>query len=179
MSALTVCPCCASAVEAPGVLCDPVQGLVSRGNKIVQLRPTEFRLLQRLIEGYPSAVPRADLLTAMLGDTLPRRMPKAKTLDVHITHVRRHCDVLGLMIETRLGVGYAVRFGTAADAAVLRQDRFGVDQHRRGSLDTGDHALIAMLAARGLSALQISEKVFIKLSAVEAVLAERSDRLAS
>ena len=72
----------------------------------VNLTPTEFELLSALVRRKGQAISRSALLDAALD---PDRQGTERTLDVHMSRLRRKLGDLGERIETVWGVGY--RFG--------------------------------------------------------------------
>lgn len=75
----------------------------------VQLTPTEFRLLQVLVENPGRALTRAELIERGLGYDY---VGTERTVDSHIKNLRRkvsHAGGAGDLIETVFGVGYRLR----------------------------------------------------------------------
>lgn len=181
MSAPGVCPCCGGTVDPLELLTDPAQGLVSRGGKLCQLKAAQFRVFARLVEGYPALVTRDELVTALIAPVVGGPRPGIKTIDVHISYIRRQVEDLGILIHSRWGVGYAIELGTREDAAALRGRRFDTDQRRRTAFDENDVAVVRLLNAKGMTQTAIAERAGLKLSTVTDILSAdaSNDRLAS
>lgn len=73
------------------------------GDGEVRLTLTEFRLLTTLIEGQGSVLSRKALIDRAIG---PGVRVTPRTIDVHVTALRRKLGNAGQMIETERGVGY-------------------------------------------------------------------------
>lgn len=81
----------------------------------VKLTLTEFRLLTTLIEGRGAVLSRKELMHKAIG---PGVRVTPRTIDVHVTALRRKLGDAGGLIETVRGVGYRLEesASTAADA---------------------------------------------------------------
>ena len=97
-----------SAVEARGLRLDPVSHSVRDGLAEVDLTPTEFRLLARLMSRPGEAVRRRDLVRAAWPHGA---IVRENTLDAYVARLRRKVDAFedAPEIATVHGVGY--RFG--------------------------------------------------------------------
>src|SRR4051812_39438237 len=99
----------AGAPAAPGGLrLDPGAHAVRRGERVVPLTPTEFRLLAALAARPGQVLRRRELIAAAWPDGA---IVHANTLDAYIGRLRRKLRALGAEdgIETARGVGYALR----------------------------------------------------------------------
>ena len=92
-------------IKIEGLLLDPVSHRVSANDEIVNLGPTEFRLLHFLMAHPERVHSRAQLLDKIWGDGV---FVEERTVDVHIRRLRAalepsKCDNL---IQTVRGTGY-------------------------------------------------------------------------
>ena len=78
---------------------------VTVDNEEVKLTLTEFRLLACLIEGRGTVLSRKELMRRAIG---PGVRVTPRTIDVHVTALRRKLGEAGGMIETVRGVGYRI-----------------------------------------------------------------------
>jgi two-component system, OmpR family, response regulator len=96
------------ALEAAGLILDPVTHSVASGDASCALTPTEFRLLARLLARPGEAVRRRDLVRAGWPHGA---IVRDNTLDAYVARLRR--KLRGLQrapaIETVHGVGYKLR----------------------------------------------------------------------
>ncbi len=83
---------------------------VSRGNRFVHLGPTEFRLLQFLMEQPHHVFPREELLKAVWGADIHVEL---RTVDVHIRRLRKAMNEGGEpdLIRTVRAAGYSIDSG--------------------------------------------------------------------
>lgn len=79
----------------------------------VHLTLTEFRLLATLIEGAGTVLSRKDLMRRAIG---PGVRVTPRTIDVHMTALRKKLGDAGRLIETVRGVGYRLDAGVPLDA---------------------------------------------------------------
>jgi two-component system phosphate regulon response regulator PhoB len=79
---------------------------VSLGNTLIDLTPTEFRLLETLVRQPGRAFTRHDLMDSAIGDGA---IVLERTIDVHVKSLRKKLGSLGDYIETVRGVGYRFR----------------------------------------------------------------------
>ena len=92
------------AVEIGGVRLDPVSRTITCEGKPVNLGPTEFELLQFLLNNPNRAYTRDQLLNVLRGD---HRFLEDRTIDVYIRRLRAGLGARGdALIETVRGVGY-------------------------------------------------------------------------
>ncbi|GIK18753.1 MAG: response regulator [Leptolyngbya sp. PLA2] len=85
---------------------------VSCRGQPIRLTVTEFRLLSTLVQSEGRVVSRAGLIRRAIG---PGITVTPRTIDVHVTALRKKLGEDGAMIETVRGVGY--RFSTEPEAA--------------------------------------------------------------
>ncbi|MCC6678677.1 MAG: response regulator [Phycisphaerales bacterium] len=71
--------------------------------KPMKLTLTEFRLLTGLLQAGGRVLSRADLMSRAMG---PGVMVTERTIDVHITSIRKKLGAHGAMVRTVRGVGY-------------------------------------------------------------------------
>lgn len=71
--------------------------------KLMKLTLTEFRLLTGLLHADGRVLSRADLMSRAMG---PGVMVTERTIDVHITSIRKKLGPHGAMVRTVRGVGY-------------------------------------------------------------------------
>lgn len=76
---------------------------VSIGDKLLKIRPTEFKLLYFLMHNTERVHSRGQLLDKVWGDGA---YIEERTVDVHIKRLRQALEEAGAMIETVRGVGY-------------------------------------------------------------------------
>src|SRR4051812_3866647 len=95
------------AIEAGGLRLGPLAHAVSDGERAVQLTPTEFRLLARLLSRAGEAVRRRDLVRAGWPHGA---FVRENTLDAYVARLRRKLKALdgAPEITTIHGVGYRV-----------------------------------------------------------------------
>lgn len=93
-------------VVSGGITIDRVKHRASVDGQPVDLTPTEFRLLDRLIRHPGRAFDRSELIDSALGaDTLVLE----RTIDVHIRSLRKKLGSSAKMVQTVRGVGYRFR----------------------------------------------------------------------
>ncbi|MCB1282543.1 MAG: response regulator [Salinibacterium sp.] len=71
--------------------------------QLLKLTLTEFKLLEALVSGRGRVLSRASLMTHAMG---PGVMVTQRTIDVHITAIRRKLEGHGSIVQTVRGVGY-------------------------------------------------------------------------
>jgi DNA-binding response OmpR family regulator len=79
---------------------------VSVNDNIVNLTPTEFRLLKILIDNRGKVCSREQLLNNLWGD---EKIVIDRTIDVHIKHLRDKLGVAGKMIKNLRSFGYKIQ----------------------------------------------------------------------
>jgi two-component system phosphate regulon response regulator PhoB len=97
----------AEALSCGDLVVDLVAHRARRGERWIHLAPTEFRLLQHLIEHPGRVFSRERLLDAVWGGDSD---VEARTVDVHIRRLRMAINTDGApdLIRTIRGVGYAL-----------------------------------------------------------------------
>jgi DNA-binding response OmpR family regulator len=97
----------------PGVLrcgdlvLDESRWTVHRAGTLVDLSPTEFRLLACLLRHQGRVLTRAELLESVWGRGYTGQ---SQVVETYVSYLRRKLDRLGPpLIHTRRGVGYALR----------------------------------------------------------------------
>jgi two-component system, OmpR family, phosphate regulon response regulator PhoB len=97
-------------VEHAGVRIDRVRHRVTVGDELVDLTPTEFKLLLCLLRQPGRAFNRHQLMDAAIGEG---SIVLERTIDVHVKTLRKKMaeirDGAGDLIETVRGVGYRFR----------------------------------------------------------------------
>ena len=94
------------------VVVDPARPEVRAEGKPVSLTATEFRILQYLASRPGRVLSRDEIIDAALGRGA---VVLDRTIDVHITAIRRKLGRAGEMIETVRGFGYKLRDRAGAD----------------------------------------------------------------
>lgn len=92
-------------IEVGGLKLDPTTHRVTGNGDVLDLGPTEFRLLHYLMSNPERVHSRSQVLDRVWGD---RVFVEDRTVDVHIRRLRRALSVSGHedMIQTVRGVGY-------------------------------------------------------------------------
>ena len=86
---------------------DESRWTVHRAGTLVDLSPTEFRLLACLLRDQGSVLTRAELLERVWGRGYTGQ---AQVVETYVSYLRRKLDRLGPpLIHTRRGVGYMLR----------------------------------------------------------------------
>jgi two-component system, OmpR family, phosphate regulon response regulator PhoB len=100
-------------VEVGGLRLDPLAHRVTGHGRVLNLGPTEFRLLHYLLTHPNRVYSRAQLLDEVWGDHV---FIEERTVDVHIRRLRQAIEPTGhdALIETVRGSGYALRSEAAA-----------------------------------------------------------------
>src|SRR5688572_7464660 len=95
-----------SVLVSQGVMVDRERHRVTVEEKLLDLTPSEFGLLEALVRQPGRVFSRSELIDAALGgDSLVLE----RTIDVHIRSLRKKLDAHALLIETVRGVGYRFR----------------------------------------------------------------------
>ena len=102
-------------IDANGLILDPVSQRVSFGNTILEMGPTEYRLLAFFMTHPERAYTRAQLLDQVWGGNV---YIEDRTIDVHIRRLRKVLEPFNAdrYVQTVRGTGY--RFSTRADAVL-------------------------------------------------------------
>jgi len=96
----------ANVIDHLGVRLDRVRHQVSIHGKLIELTPTEFRLLECFLRQPGRAFTRPQLMDAAMGD---EAVVLERTIDVHVKSLRRKLGREGDLIETVRGLGYRLR----------------------------------------------------------------------
>jgi len=96
----------ANVIDHLGVRLDRVRHQVSIHGKLIELTPTEFRLLECFLRQPGRAFTRPQLMDAAMGD---EAVVLERTIDVHVKSLRRKLGREGDLIETVRGLGYRFR----------------------------------------------------------------------
>jgi two-component system phosphate regulon response regulator PhoB len=99
-------PADVSVIEHLGVQIDRVRHQATVDGQLMDLTPTEFRLLECLLRQPGRAFTRPQLMDSAIGDGA---VVLERTIDVHIKTLRRKLAAAGEYIETVRGVGYRFR----------------------------------------------------------------------
>ncbi len=98
-------------LRASDIVLDETRWTVHRGGRLVDLSPTEFRLLACLMRNKGRVVTRAQLLETVWGWN---RDSQSQIVGTYVSYLRRKLDALGPgLIHTTRGVGYLLRDETA------------------------------------------------------------------
>jgi two-component system phosphate regulon response regulator PhoB len=93
-------------LASQGVLVDRERHRVSAKEKVLDLTPSEFGLLEALIRQPGRVFSRSELIDAALGGDA---LVLERTIDVHVRALRKKLDEHADLIETVRGVGYRFR----------------------------------------------------------------------
>ena len=95
-------------VEIDGLRLDPAARRVTAGGKIIELAPTEFRLLHFFMTHPERIYSRAQVLDHAWGDHV---FIEERTVDVHIRRLRKALEPSGhdRFVDTVRGSGYGFR----------------------------------------------------------------------
>jgi two-component system phosphate regulon response regulator PhoB/two-component system alkaline phosphatase synthesis response regulator PhoP len=94
-------------IELPqGVLIDPNRFEVTVGGRKTDLTTTEFKILSILAERPGWVFSRDEILNRLWGD---EKAVIDRTVDVHVTNLRKKLGKAGRLIENVRGVGYKLR----------------------------------------------------------------------
>lgn len=94
------------------ILIDPATHQVSVENRPVHLTLTEFRLLTALVQAGGRILSRGQLMSRAMG---PGVTVTERTIDVHITSIRKKLGVHGDLVHTVRGVGYRASTDAAGE----------------------------------------------------------------
>ena len=97
-----------SVLRVGEIVLDREQHRVHRGSTEIRLGPTEFRLLEFLMQHPGRVFSRAQLLDKVWGETI---YIDERTVDVHVGRLRKAVNEDGMpdVIRTVRGAGYAIR----------------------------------------------------------------------
>ena len=93
-------------IEVGDIMLDPVAHKVERAGKVLQLGPTEYRLLKFFMESPDRVFSRGQLLDGVWGTGSDIEL---RTVDVHIRRLRKAIEMEGLRdpVRTVRSAGYA------------------------------------------------------------------------
>lgn len=96
------------ALKLGDLILDPKKHEVTRGGKILNLTPKEYRLLEILMKSTGTALTRKELIAVAWG---PHFKESQNDLNVHMRYLRRKIDASPAkpLIHTVRGVGYTIR----------------------------------------------------------------------
>jgi two-component system response regulator CpxR len=109
-------PDATEALEVEGVKLIPAAREVWSDGALVPVTTIEYDILEFLVRNAGRVVSRAEL-TAVLYQR--EASPFDRSLDVHVSHLRKKLGSRGLLIRTVRGVGYLFRSGSEEDEAPL------------------------------------------------------------
>lgn len=92
-----------SPVEVSGIRLDPPARRVYQAGKVVDVTSVEYDILSVLMRAAGRVVSRDELMKEMYGR---ESTPFDRSIDVHISHLRRKLEASGDLIRTIRGVGY-------------------------------------------------------------------------
>jgi two-component system response regulator CpxR len=92
-----------SRIEVNGVTLDPGSREVLRNGKAVELTTIEFDILEHLMRAAGRVLSRDALMEAMYNR---KATAFDRSMDMHISHLRRKLETDGTLIKTVRGVGY-------------------------------------------------------------------------
>jgi two-component system OmpR family response regulator len=108
---------------------DEARWTVHRAGTLVDLSPTEFRLLACLLRDQGSVLTRAELLERVWGRGYTGQ---PQVVETYVSYLRRKLDQLGPpLIHTRRGAGYMLR-GPALAAGLSGQPQLRVEAMTSG-----------------------------------------------
>ena len=95
-------------MEISGLRLDPAAKRVSASGRVVELGPTEFRLLHFFMTHPERVYSRTQLLDHVWGGSV---YVEERTVDVHIRRLRKALEATGhdRLIDTVRGAGYGLR----------------------------------------------------------------------
>ena len=105
-----------------GIDIDPTDGVASVKGEAISLTRTEFGMLYFLARNAGTAYTRQQIIEAIYGPNCPST---DRTVDVHMTALRKKLGALGSVIETVRGVGY--RLHSSLDHPIVGENPVGND----------------------------------------------------
>lgn len=90
-------------IEVNGVLIDPGTREVFCDNRPVEMTTLEFDILETLVRSAGSVVSRDALMEAMYNR---KATPFDRSIDMHVSHLRRKLETDRTLIKTVRGIGY-------------------------------------------------------------------------
>jgi two-component system response regulator MprA len=97
-----------SKLQYADLVLDPITREVGRGERLLELSPTEFALLEMFLLHPRQVLPRATLYEAVWGYDFGG---SSKTLDVYVGYLRQKTEAAGepRLLQTVRGIGYVLR----------------------------------------------------------------------
>ena len=136
---------------------DPVSHRVFVGSRVLDIEPTEYKLLQFFMTHQERAYTRSQLLDQVWGGNV---YVEERTVDVHIRRLRKTLEVPGYddvagFVQTVRGTGYRFSFAGAIEwcneaARILLGRRYPDDQRRLLSNLLCDPQFTEYFQSRGL-----------------------------
>ncbi len=96
-------------LRAGPIRLDPASRRTTLAGEEVRLTPTEFRLLQALMERHGGTQSRKQLLEKAWGDSGASERIRTRTVDMHVRRLRSKLGDLGEWIQTIRGFGYRLK----------------------------------------------------------------------
>lgn len=96
-------PSQAGPIEVNGILLDPGTREVSRNGKLVDLTTFEFDILEALMRSAGRVLSRDSLMESLYNR---KATPFDRSIDMHVSHLRRKLETGEPLIKTVRGVGY-------------------------------------------------------------------------
>lgn len=157
----TTCPCCGATVAALDLLMEPSTGIIAYDGKSERFPPSQYRLIKKLVDRYPSVVTKDECLAALsLG------APDAKVVDVQVCKMRPKADKLGLIVTTVWGTGYRLELEAPLRAEVLRAQRFLETRKVGTAIQPSDISAVRMLRGQGFPLTDIARRLRLTYRAV-------------
>ncbi len=105
---------------AGDLVLDEARWTVHRAGRLVDLSPTEFRLLAYLMRHQGQVLTRAQLLENVWGWS---QSGQSQIVETYVSYLRRKLDTLGpRLIHTKRGVGYLLRPAEGSASAPHRDE---------------------------------------------------------
>jgi len=141
-----ICPCCLQFVEDAKFLTDPVNCLITNGDKTIKLTRRQFKLAKYLLDCFPLVATKDGIYDNVYMD-MHGEGPNMKIMDVVICHIRPALAEVGLVIETIWGKGYKIVEANPSEALLIKDRSIRARQlgaHRRWS-EEHDTQLLEMM----------------------------------
>ncbi|MFH1847316.1 MAG: response regulator transcription factor [Candidatus Omnitrophota bacterium] len=90
-------------VEGGRIIIDPQKYQVIVDSEIVEVTPTEFKILELLCSKKGQVFTRSRILDYLWGE---EKVVIERTIDVHIRHLRKKVELLARLIKNIRGIGY-------------------------------------------------------------------------
>jgi len=97
-------------IEVNGVVLDPGTREVRCSGRLVEITTLEFDILEMLMRSAGSVVSRDTLMESMYNR---KATPLDRSIDMHVSHLRRKLETDRQLIKTIRGIGY--QFSSSAD----------------------------------------------------------------